>query len=77
MPIPGESFLDSIPRSLIRTEDESLCFIENKKDDEDIVDIELPSKFKILAERVRMENERIQYLSNFDESRKGSVYTDI
>ena len=45
------------------------------KDDEDIVDIELPSKFKILAERVRMENERIQYLSNFDESRKGSVYT--
>ena len=45
------------------------------KDDEDIVDIELPSKFKTLAERVRMENERIQYLSNFDESRKGSVYT--
>ena len=75
MPMPGESFLDSIPRSLIRTEDESLCFIENKKDDEDIVDIELPSKFKMLAERVRMENERIQYLSNFDESRKGSIYT--
>ena len=72
----GESFLDSIPRSLIRTEDESLCFIENKKDDEDIVDIELPSKLaKDFAERVRMENERIQYLSNFDESRKESIYT--
>lgn len=74
LPMPGESFLSWIPEALIRTEDEALQCAVHCPQPVDQSDDAVPVEFEVLAERIRMEQARTDYLNQPEEERHELIY---
>ena len=72
--MPGESFLSWIPEALLRTEDEALQCAVNHPNLADQSDEAVPVEFELLAERIRMEYARTEYLNQSEDERNQLIY---
>ena len=74
LPMPGESFLSWIPEALMRTKDEALLCAVNHPQPVVHLDEPVPVEFEVLAERIRMEHARVDYLNQPEGERNELIY---
>ncbi len=74
LPMPGESFLSWMPAALMRTEDEVLQCAVNHPQTAGQSDEAVPVEFEALAERIRMEQARADYLNQPEDERNELIY---
>ena len=68
------SLLSWIPEALLRTEDEALQCAVNNPNMADQSDEAVPVEFELLAERIRMEHARTEYLNQSEDERNQLIY---